>query len=164
MKSKGARVRSSAKRTAPLSLELEVPSMNPDDPYCFLITPFDNDPERAKVRREGIDPATRRFGFPTYRVDEIPSTDDRSALTCLVDARVRSVDPSRPVEGKVTFVFHESFVPRRETTRARHGEALCKDIDSYGTFTLGVELHRAGVCLELDLATVPGAGAEFRRR
>jgi hypothetical protein len=49
--------------------------MNPDDPYCFLICSFADDPDLVAARTHGIDPATRCFGFPAYRVDEIPAPD-----------------------------------------------------------------------------------------
>ena len=50
--------------------------MNPDDPYCFLICSFDDDPELLAARADGINPATQRFGFPAYRIDEIPAPDN----------------------------------------------------------------------------------------
>lgn len=257
--------------------------MNPDDPYCFLITPFDLSPALVDARRNGIEPATRAFGFPCYRIDEIPSSrpiieatrqavadadfviaelsghrpncyyevgyahalgrpvihvirhgsrphfdvagerfliyrdgtnlrslleehilrqylttegphdpsdlnrgrfgrrafvdpyivtgrvrhDPKAAvdeLKFLVDVRVRSLDPRRPVRGHVSFTFHESFSPRTRRVRAVGGEVVERDISTYGTFTLGVTVHEAHVMLELDLSKLPGAGAEFRLR
>lgn len=259
--------------------------MNPDDPYCFLICSFADDPQLLAARREGIDPAARTFGFPAYRVDEIPAVDNviaatrrhigdadfviadlsgqrpncyyevgyahalgrpvihvmraneepqfnvaglqfikyrdplhlrqelerhilthvltshgttddeednlgkfgrrafrdsfvvtgrvrpdptsvEGALSFLVDLRVRSVDSKRPLVGPVTFCLHGSFRRRRHTidVRVGSGEAWLTDIESLGTFTVGVGLARAGVQLEIDLSKLPGAGAEFRRR
>jgi hypothetical protein len=258
--------------------------MNPDDPYCFLICSFADDPELLAARKQGIDPATRAYGFPAYRVDEIPApdnviaatrrhigdadfviadlsgqrpncyyevgyahalgrpvihlmraseepqfnvaglqfikyrdplhlrdelkrqilthvlttqgtTDDKDdnlgqfgrrafrdpfvvtgrvrrdprsvdeALSFLVDLRVRSVDPKRPVKGPVVFTLHGSFRRRRYTVHVRDGsaEAWLTDIESLGTFTVGVTLAH-GVNLEIDLSKLPGAGVEFRQR
>jgi hypothetical protein len=52
----------------------DIPAMNPDMPYCFLVTSFEEDERLLEARRAGIDPATRTFGFPTYRIDEIPKS------------------------------------------------------------------------------------------
>jgi hypothetical protein len=257
--------------------------MNPDDPYCFLICSFADDPELLAARAQGINPATRCFGFPTYRVDEIPAPDNvieatrrhiadadfviadltgqkpncyyevgyahalgrpvihimRSTeepqfnvaglqfvkyrdpqhlreqltrqilthvltthgssndpednkgsfgrrafqdpfvvtgrvkedpentdgtLSFLIDLRVRSVDPKRPVSGPVTFCLHGSFQKRRHTINVNDGEAILTDIESLGTFTVGVTLHKPNIQLEIDLSKLPGAGSEFRKR
>jgi hypothetical protein len=267
----------------PLSIDV----MNPDDPYCFLICSFAEDRELLAAREYGINPATRRFGFPAYRIDEIaapdnvieatrryiadsdfviadlsgqkpncyyevgyahalgrpvlhimrateepqfnvsglqfikyrdpdhlrdqleryilthvltthgPGTDpednkgrfgrrafrdpfvvtgrvredpdsSNGNLTFLIDLRVRSVDPvKRPVMGRVTFRLHETFQTRDHTvhvTNRRDGEAILTDIQSLGTFTVGVTLHKHKVQLEIDLSKLPGAGSEFRKR
>lgn len=260
--------------------------MNPDDPYCFLICSFDDDPELLAARADGINPATQRFGFPAYRIDEIPAPDNvieatrrhiadadfviadltgqkpncyyevgyahalgrpvihimrateepqfnvsglqfikyrdpghlreqlqrhilthvltthgpatdlqdnkgqfgRRAfrdpfvvtgrvredpdssdgdLSFLIDLRVRSVDPKRPLRGRVTFRLHETFETRHHTvhvTKRGDREAILTDIQSLGTFTVGVTLHQHGVQLEIDLSQLPGAGSEFRKR
>jgi hypothetical protein len=259
--------------------------MNPDAPYCFLICSFDEDPKLLAARTEGIDPATRCFGFPAYRIDEIPAPDNvidatrrhiadadfviadltgqkpncyyevgyahalgrpvihilnakedpqfnvsglqfvkyrdprhlreelkrqilthvltthgpsddpddnkglfgrrafrdpfvvtgrvredpdsrDGTLSFLVDLRVRSVDPGRPVAGKVTFCLHGDFAQRRETILVPDGdgEAILTDIPTLGTFTVGVTLQKPNVNLEIDLSKLPGAGSEFRKR
>ena len=74
----------SRKRTASPARSVD-PPMNPDDPYCFLVTPFAEDQGWLLARKEGINPATRRFGFPAYRIDEIPAAD------AVVDATRRHI-------------------------------------------------------------------------
>jgi len=49
----------------------------------------------------------------TGRVREDPSSRS-GTLRFLVDLRVRSVNPKRPVTGPVTFRLHESFVPKHQ--------------------------------------------------
>ncbi len=46
---------------------------DPDEPYCFVISSFADTPELRAVRHEAIAPAARRFGFRSYRMDELPS-------------------------------------------------------------------------------------------
>jgi hypothetical protein len=74
----------------------EVPVMNPDDPYCFLITPFDEDKDLVDARRNGIEPATRRFGFPCFRIDQIPSTQS------IIDATRQAVADADFVVAELT--------------------------------------------------------------
>ncbi|MFN8570817.1 MAG: hypothetical protein U0132_02095 [Gemmatimonadaceae bacterium] len=47
--------------------------MNPDLPFAFLITSFADDEKFQSVRHGGIDPAAAAFGYPVYRIDEIPT-------------------------------------------------------------------------------------------
>jgi hypothetical protein len=261
--------------------------MNPDEPYCFLVSSFADDERLKDARENGIQPATATFGFPTYRIDEMPlsglvvsktreyiagayfviadltgqrpncyyevgyahalerpvvhiihaseepqfnvaglhflryangpdlrvqleryilthvlsthgSSDpedknkgaygrrafvdpflvtarvqlddeveddpDDSSLIFVMDARVRSVDPRRPLTGKVTFHLHEDCDPPTRNRMSKHGIAEIKDVYTFGCFTLGVTLHDSQTRLELDLERVPGAGPDFRRR
>jgi hypothetical protein len=59
----------------------DVPPMNPDLPYCFLVTSFAEEDRIVEAREVGIKPATATFGFPTYRIDEIPKNDFVVAAT-----------------------------------------------------------------------------------
>lgn len=263
----------------------EVPPFDPELPYAFLITRFEESDESLAIRTLGVDPAAKKYGFPVYRIDEIPfssaviegtresiagadfviadltgsrpscyyevgyahalgrpvilmikdteepafdvaglhflryrdahhlrtllgtylgthvlsthggrdrddenkgkfgrtafvdpfivtgrvratSADGRSpnTLSFKVDVMVRSVDPSQPLKGDVTFHLHEEFAKRKHKVRSKNGIARLKKIQTYGTFTLGAVLHDSGVRLELDLSRLPGAGAEFRSR
>jgi hypothetical protein len=258
--------------------------VNPDEPFCFLITPFGEDGRFHEVRRNGIDPAVMRFGFPTYRIDEVPtvdsiidatrdhialadfvvadltgarpncyyeigyahaigrpvahiihvdeephfnvsvlqlikyrngkhlrqlleqhllthvfttqggaddadpnkgafgrrqfvdpyvltarirvddSDDDDPSLTFVVDLKVRSVDPRQPLSGDVTFHLHPEIDEPVRKVRSVNGVAVLVGAESYGTYTVGVTVHKSGARLELDLDRAPGASTEFRNR
>jgi hypothetical protein len=56
-------------------VEPDRPPVNPYEPHCFLICPFDDD-ERLVQAQDGVRAAARDLGFDCYRVDQrLGSTD-----------------------------------------------------------------------------------------
>jgi hypothetical protein len=123
----------------------------------------DDEDNKGKFgRRSFVDPY-----IVTGRV-RVNTRDAIGKLTFVVDLRVRSVDPRRPLKGRVVFQLHRSFAQSRYTFNIdeKDGEAWLTDILSFGTFTVGVTIEQnpKDVQLEIDLSSLPGAGNEFRSR
>ncbi|WP_316235372.1 MULTISPECIES: SIR2 family protein [unclassified Bradyrhizobium] len=68
-----------------------------------------------------------------------------------------------PILGRVKFHLHPTFEPASETVDAKDGSAAY-DLESYGAFTIGIELEREHKRFEIDLATLPELPLWFRRQ
>ncbi|HVR39781.1 MAG TPA: SIR2 family protein [Thermoanaerobaculia bacterium] len=75
---------------------------------------------------------------------------------------VASTD-GKPIDGKVFFHLHPTFVPSVVEGHNAAGIAEYKLI-AWGTFTVGVTFEKEPTQLELDLAMADGATEEFRSR
>lgn len=68
-----------------------------------------------------------------------------------------------PLTGEVVFHLHDTFIPAVLSTTAKSNVAR-ESLGAYGAFTIGAEADGGATRLELDLATVPDAPAQFRSR
>lgn len=80
-----------------------------------------------------------------------------------VKLHVSSTDPNHPLRGEVRFHLHPTFKNPRPVVSVRDGKALLQLV-AWGAFTVGAETDDGQTKLELDLATVPDAPAEFCKR
>jgi nucleoside 2-deoxyribosyltransferase len=76
---------------------------------------------------------------------------------------VFSVDPSKPLKGKVHFVLHPSYDPSKRKVETRSGVASI-EVDAFGAYTVGAVVKIDGTALELDLKTIPGGSRKFYKR
>lgn len=83
--------------------------------------------------------------------------DHCGARSCTITFEVRSLLPSRPLQGSVRFYMHHSYEKTMQPIEARHGLARYEEVTSEGPWTLGAKVMKTGTLLELDLATIPGA-------
>ncbi len=65
---------------------------------------------------------------------------------------VESLDPSNPLQGKVTFHLHDTFINPNPTIIVKNGKARLK-LKAWGAFTVGAEVDDGITRLELDLAS-----------
>lgn len=73
---------------------------------------------------------------------------------------VRSLDPKRPLKGRVTFHLHESFDEERIRVKTRGGRARLR-VGAWGSFTVGVTFEEETTRLELDLGNLPNVPRAF---
>lgn len=86
-----------------------------------------------------------------------------SEETMLIDLRVASSDPVKPLLGSVQFFLHPTFGQSKPVVPVRGGEATLS-VSSYGAFTVGVLADEGRTRLELDLAKHPDARAPWKDR
>ena len=95
----------------------------------------------------------------TARVLPLPSQDG----WCSIELTVRALPGAAPLAAPVQFFVHETFPNNRPVVTPRNGVATLF-LKSWGAFTVGA-LTDDGACeLELDLAELADAPAEFRGR
>jgi hypothetical protein len=125
----------------------------------------------AREREEGRDPEDpqkghwggerRRNGRILHAtVTRVPQ--NREWFT--VRLEVRSLDPERnPLTGRVRFHLHPSFHPAEVEVPVAGSVAILERV-AWGAFTVGAEADGGETPLELDLAELDEAPAEFRVR
>ena len=92
-------------------------------------------------------------------ISRVPNDEDLHA----VDLTVRSLDPSKHLEGEVVFHLHPTFSSRSRTVAVRNGEAHLRLV-AWGAFTVGAEADNGKTRLEINLCNVPGASDLFYTR
>ena len=80
---------------------------------------------------------------------------------CAVNIKVLSMDPARPLIGKVKLYLHPTFGQWSVYEIDARGGVAEETISSYGAFTIGAELDGGKTHLELDLVNVPGGTKRF---
>jgi hypothetical protein len=80
-----------------------------------------------------------------------------------VELEVRSINPDKPLQGKVIFHLHPSFRNSDPEVDVIGGVAKL-NLLAYGAFTVGAEADNGETRLELDLAELSAAPAAFRSR
>jgi hypothetical protein len=84
-----------------------------------------------------------------------------SSAACNVWLCVRSIDPARPLQGKVTFYLHPTFGSRKQYD-VPVVEGVAEDkITSWGVFTVGAAADDGDTKLEINLADVTGGTDKF---
>src|SRR6266403_2941170 len=109
------------------------------------------------------DPNRGHFGLKAFsnqklRTGSIIPTDSKRWFK--VRAAVFSVDPAKPLKGKVHFVLYPGYKPRKRKIEAEHGVASI-EVDAYGAYTIGAVVQTDRTTLELDLKTIPGGSRKF---
>lgn len=94
----------------------------------------------------------------TASIASIPGSENWWKITLAV-----SVEPSSEIQGPVIFHLHPTFDEPRLTVPLCSGRAELV-IYAWGSFTVGAELDGGRRRLELDLASLPDAPAEFQAR
>jgi Cdc6-like AAA superfamily ATPase len=89
-------------------------------------------------------------------------SDNKSFDWFNVQLQVKSLNPTNPLTGKVTFYLHDSFIPDKYTVLAKNGVAEIKDLYCYEAFTVGVSCDNNTTKLELDLNKLKDAPKEFK--
>ena len=122
--------------------------------------------EGAPKAEESDDPNKGAFGGSpvangrSLQASIRPRAGARSSA-CWVELSVSSVDPARPLTGKVTLFLHPSF-GRHEQYDVDVENGIARDtILSWGAFTVGVLADGGETKLELDLSTVTGGTKRF---
>jgi hypothetical protein len=81
-----------------------------------------------------------------------------------VRLKVKSTNKNNPLKGDVYFYLHPN-VPENACACTRRWQKRVETIVSaYGAFTVGAVADNGQTKLELDLATLPDAPPEFRKR
>lgn len=82
----------------------------------------------------------------------------------MVEIRVVSTDISKPLTGFVKFFLHDTFINSNPIIAVEENVAVLNLTKVYGAFTIGAEADGGDTKLELDLAELPDAPAEFKSR
>lgn len=113
------------------------------------------------------DPQAGRWGEKDHVDDRrVTAKVTRSALQngwFKVELLVESTNTNRPLSGTVTFHLHPTFRESTAVRRVVEGRATL-ELLAWGAFTVGVETDDGKTQLELNLAGVPGAPADFTAR
>lgn len=137
--SKPASIQVEQKKSRKAAATQSVPEFDPEDPQKGLW----GGQSRANGREL------------TATVREIESDWFESTIV------VSSTNPRKPLKGSAVFHLHPTIPDHRRTAPVRNGKAKVK-VESYGAYTVGVEVDAGETRLELDLATIKDAPAFFR--
>ena len=78
--------------------------------------------------------------------------------------KVKSTNKNNPLKGDVYFYLHPTFPKMRMRVPADGKNEVETIVSAYGAFTVGAVVDNGQTKLELDLATLPDAPPEFRKR
>lgn len=112
------------------------------------------------------DPQKDMWGkLPERNNRKLDAVVTRTSLPDIFDLvlTVSSTDDKKPLKGFVTFHLHNTFSNPNPLMAVENGKAVLR-LKAYGAFTVGAEADDGKTRLELDLATLPNAPAEFKAR
>jgi hypothetical protein len=113
------------------------------------------------------DPQKNKWGGKSERNDRKMTAEVKATKSpgfYQVSISVESTNTGNPLAGVVNFHLHPTFINPNPVIAVRDGKAVLELKKVYGAFTVGADMDNGKTSLELDLAELEEAPAEFKLR